>query len=501
MTTFATLQTQHEQLLARQDQLPEGDLRRRTPAALELLEDARRYAAEAVAQSDQVTDPRERDLLRAYLRYWATFIYDGSGVFPKTDLRPAALSGREAAPPTPTTQTVPAPAARRGGLPGWLLGLLGLLVILLLFAAGNSLLFNRDVEPGEAVAPALPAPATPLPAVTRTPLPQTPVPPAPIDQGNAAQVQALFSADAHTGGALAVAFDPQRPELATGGADGRVRFWTVPDLTLSRQLDDQRGWVRAIDYSPYGGRSSAPGLFLTGGNDRSLRVYELESLQLFAEYLPSSGNSGFIFAGRFSPDGRLIASGHGDGVARIWDIASGIENQTMQQNAPASRLAQIPSGGAAVLDVAYGAGGGVLALALSDTENGVQVVDDTFSVPICTLTSGPATAVAFSPRGDMLAAGTEDGRLLLITATANGCQVAYESPAHEGGLTDVAFSPSGEWLVTSGRDGVMKIWSNDGQWLADLTASAPVAAVAVAPDAGYIASADENGRLILWGIP
>ncbi|MCA9868094.1 MAG: hypothetical protein KC410_16530 [Anaerolineales bacterium] len=501
MTTFATLQTKHEQLLARQDNLPEGDLRRRAPAAMELLEDARRYTVEAVAQSDQVADPRERDLLRAYLRYWATFIYDGTGVFPKTDLRPAALSGREAAPPAPTPDTTPAPVARRGGLPGWLWGLLGLLGFLLLFGVASLLLLNRGLDVSESVDPTLPVPITAQPAVTRTPLPQTPIPAVPIDQRNAAQIEALFSADAHTGGALAVAFDPQKPELATGGADGRVRFWTVPTLTLSRQLDDQRGWVRAIDYSPYGDRSSVPGLFLTGGNDRSLRVYELESLQPFADYLPSSGNSGFVFAGRFSPDGRLIASGHGDGVARIWDIASGIENQTTQQSAPASRLAQIPSGGTAVLDVAYGTGGSVLALALSGTDNGVQVVDDTFSFPFCSLTSGPAAAVAFSPRGDLLAAGTEDGRLLLITATANGCQVAYENPAHEGGLTDIAFSPTGDWLVTSGRDGVMKIWSVDGNWLADHQVGAPVAAVAVSPDAGYIASADENGRLILWGIP
>ncbi len=448
MTTFATLQTQHEQLLARQDQLPEGDLRRRTPAALELLEDARRYAAEAVAQSDQVTDPRERDLLRAYLRYWATFIYDGSGVFPKTDLRPAERRRPADVPRavgTPATPTPPAPGRRVAAAARLVVAAGRFAGLLLIFAAGRLPVTIAGQDPGEAVIdPGLPEPATPLPAVTRTPLPQTPVPSTPIDQRNAAQVQALLSTDAHTGGALAVAFDPQRPELATGGADGRVRFWTVPDLTLSRQLDDQRGWVRAIDYSPYGGRSSAPGLFLTGGNDRSLRVYELESLQLFAEYLPSSGNSGFIFAGRFSPDGRLIASGHGDGVARIWDIASGIENQTMQQNAPASRLAQIPSGGAAVLDVAYGAGGGVLALALSDTENGVQVVDDTFSVPICTLTSGPATAVAFSPRGDLLAGGHgETACFSSPPSAANGCASGYESPAHEGGLTDVAFSPIG----------------------------------------------------------
>ena len=83
MTPFATLQQQHEALLARQDALPAAELRPRSPRAEQLLQDARQFVADAIAQSDKVTDPRERDLLRAYLRYWATFIYDGSGVFPK----------------------------------------------------------------------------------------------------------------------------------------------------------------------------------------------------------------------------------------------------------------------------------------------------------------------------------------------------------------------------------------------------------------------------------
>jgi len=271
----------------------------------------------------------------------------------------------------------------------------------------------------------------------------------------------------------------------------------LPDLTLSRQLDDQRGWVRTLDYSPVGG--AAEGLFLTGGNDRALRVYDVESLQLFAEYTPSSAYSGFVFAGRFSPDGRLIAGGHGDGVARIWDVSSGTENQAVGGVVVDTRLAQIPSGGAAVHDVAFRADGAYLALALGGTDTGLQVVDGAFSNVVCRANAGPGLAVDYAPAGDLLAAGTERGALLLLSPAecANIVQVA----AHEGAVNDVAFSPAGDWLVTSGADGTLKIWSPDGKQLATMTVGAPVLGVAVAPKADYIASVDADGRLILWGVP
>jgi WD40 repeat protein len=101
-----------------------------------------------------------------------------------------------------------------------------------------------------------------------------------------------------------------------------------------------------------------------------------------------------------------------------------------------------------------------------------------------------------------VAVALENGNLAIVPL--NACpqpQGYYTALAHEGGATDVAFSPTGDWLVTGGRDGMMKIWSQDGQWLADLGVGAAVEAVAVSDDAGYIASVDADGRLILWGIP
>lgn len=496
MTNFKTMQDAHLALLARQDAAPNDPA---LPAAAEA------YIAEVTAGSTWVADPGERDLLRAYLRYWAGVIYQQRGIYPKTELRPAETTAavRPVAPapaerePSPTTT----PAPRRG-LPGWLWLLGGLLGLLLILGAASMIFLRAGQGSGqEVVDPSVPDPATPLPSITRTPSPQTPVPAVPIDQSNATQVQALTRADAHTGGALAVDFDPQKPEVATAGADGAVRFWTVPALTLSRQLNDQRGWVRSVDYSPYGDRSNVPALFLTGGNDGLLRVYDLESLQLFAEYRPSAVNPGFVFAARFSPDGLLIASGHGDGQARIWNVDTGTESGALSPDV-SSRLAQIPSGGAAVRDVAFAADGSALALALSGTENGVLIMDSTYTTPVCVISGGAAAAVAYSPRGDRLAAGLEDGNLVI--AALSDCPQPrnyYNNLAHAGGVTDVAFSPGGDWLVTGGRDGTLKLWSPEGQWLAEMAVGAAVEAVAVSADAGYIASVDANGRLILWGIP
>ncbi len=496
MTDFKTLQDAHLRLLTRQDAEPNS------PA---IVPDAQAYIAEVISGSTWVADPGERDLLRAYLRYWAGVIYERTGAYPKTELRPAESTA--VTPPEPLSrpdgESAPPPSAPRSGTPGWLRWLIPLLGLLLLSLAFLFVQFGRDAG-GEVVDPSIPDPATALPPVTRTSMPPgLPGPATAIDQRNAAAIQPLAQADAHTGGALAVTFDPARPEIATAGADGSVRFWAWAawSLTLSRQLNVGGGALNTVDYSPAPERALASTLFLTGGNNRILSVFNAESLQLFADFVPSSPESGFVFAGRFSPDGALLASGHADGVTRIWNVSTGTESGNFSSGGPgASRLAQIPSGGA-VRDVAFSPDGRYLAVASEAPEVGFQVVDRSWSNAVCAARSGPALSVAYSPRGDRLAGGTQDGRLLLISQTDNGCQLIGEKSAHEGGVTDAAFSPTGDWLVTAGSDGVVRVWSPDGDTLAELEAGAAVEAVAVAPDAAAIATVDAKGRLILWGIP
>ncbi len=501
--TFSALQQRHEALLARQSKLTADDLRRRTPAAGQLADDVRQFMADVVTGSEGVAEPRERDLLRAWLRYWATFTFEWSGVFPKTDLRPAALTGQK---PIDYTQPGSQTAASGGGLPRWAIWLAAALSLLLLAWAMTRVLpaFNQghagDATKVPPVETALPPTATSdatRPTTTPTRRPPVTSPGQTIDNNNVSRVQELGRVDAHSGGASAVAFDPGRNEVATAGMDGVLRFWEVPSLVLRHETADQPGWVRALAYSPTGGLRDGLPLILTGGNDRILRAYDTDTRQPFAEFQPSSSNSGFIFATAFSPDGRLIAAGYGDGLARIWDVAGGTEVARVPAERAGSTLAAVPAAAAAITDLAFRKGGG-LALALAG-EPGVLVTDSTFTQILCAPQIGPATAVAFSPNGEMLAVGTERGTLVLVAV--DGCRTMQEVVAHDGGVADIAFSPDGGWLVTGGGDGTIKFFTAEGRLTATLKAGAPVTAVAVEYAAGRVASVDTRGQLVLWGVP
>lgn len=500
--TFSTLQQRHEALLARQSAFAADDLRRRTPTAGQLADDVRQFMADVVAGSEGVAESRERDLLRAWLRYWATFTFEWSGVFPKTDLRPAALSNAES---TDYAQSGSKTAASGGGLPRWAMWLAAALGLLLLAWAMTRVFptFNQGhagtatkVPPVETALPPTATSDATRPTSTPTRRPPVTSPGETINNNNASRVQELGRVDAHSGGASAVAFDPGRNEVATAGMDGVLRFWEVPSLALRHETADQPGWVRALAYSPTGGLRDGLPLILTGGNDRVLRAYDTDTRQPFADFQPSSSNSGFIFATAFSLDSRLIAAGYGDGLARVWDVAGGTEVARVPAERAGSTSAAVPAA-AAITDLAFRESSG-LALARNG-EPGALVMDDTFTQILCAPRIGPATAVAFSPNGDVLAVGTERGTLALVAV--DSCRTMQEVVAHEGGVADIAYSPDGDWLVTGGGDGTIKFFTAEGKLTATLKAGAPVTAVAVEYAAGRVASVDAQGQLVLWGVP
>src|SRR5689334_16164385 len=79
MASYADLQREHQALLARLDDgVPPGAL----------LDPARAFIARAQAASAGIASARDRDQLRATLRFWGSFVFDQSGQYPDTTLRP-----------------------------------------------------------------------------------------------------------------------------------------------------------------------------------------------------------------------------------------------------------------------------------------------------------------------------------------------------------------------------------------------------------------------------
>ena len=106
-----------------------------------------------------------------------------------------------------------------------------------------------------------------------------------------------------------LALSPDGRVAASAGSEGRIKVWDIASERLLRTLagheavklygSTHRG-VNSIDFSPDGGRIAS------GGGDRSIRLFEVESgRQLWSQIANSIGIS--IVA--FHPDGGLVATG------------------------------------------------------------------------------------------------------------------------------------------------------------------------------------------------
>ena len=97
MTTFQDLQAGHEALLNRRD----------APAdAAQFITDVQHYINRICVEAAHIPAPRERDQLRAILRFWASYVFDKTGTYPDTTLRPA-VSQEASVSPTPSRLDIP----------------------------------------------------------------------------------------------------------------------------------------------------------------------------------------------------------------------------------------------------------------------------------------------------------------------------------------------------------------------------------------------------------
>jgi WD40 repeat protein len=222
------------------------------------------------------------------------------------------------------------------------------------------------------------------------------------------------------------------------------------------------------------------------------------------------GHKDWVLGLGLSGDGNVLASGDDKGEVILWDRPAGKELRRWKVKGWTWALALAPD--ASLLCVSERLplvfdSGRHSGLKLWDAAKG-EVRHDLgklFSKEII-------AAAAFAPDGKLLAVarGGEvdgpNGKVTLIDPES-GKKVRELMPGHLNGATDVAFHPDGKHLFSAGRDTVVRIWRvEDGKMVQELGQPRGgqfkdwIHAVAVSPDARWLAAADMMGQVQVWSL-
>ena len=107
-------------------------------------------------------------------------------------------------------------------------------------------------------------------------------------------------------------------------------------------------------------------------------------------------------------------------------------------------------------------------------------------------------SVAFSPNGQTLASGSQDGTIRLWNP--NNGNLKRTLAGHRDAVNSVAFSPDGRTLASGSWDGTIRLWNpNNGNLKRTLTGHTDgISFVAFSPDGTTLASASGDQMIRLW---
>jgi WD40 repeat protein/type 1 glutamine amidotransferase len=242
----------------------------------------------------------------------------------------------------------------------------------------------------------------------------------------------------HTAAVVALAFSANSNELVSVSMDRSAKVWDVAGGKLRQTIPlGVKGKIRGAAFRP--GKSILA--VLAGKN---VELWNYDNGRLIARFAPH--NIGVASSLTFSPDGRIMATRSSSGTVVIRDAETlepliGVwtdesSGMTGQSTALATNV------------VAIGGSDGVVRL--WKLKHGASM--QTFRID-----GKPVRALAFSPKGEQLAAASADN-IVHVWDVDSGALLCSQK-GHAGAVLSVAFSPNGQKMASSDDVGSVNYWT------------------------------------------
>lgn len=298
---------------------------------------------------------------------------------------------------------------------------------------------------------------------------------------------------APTGGIAAVTYSPDGERVATAGGDGAARVWLVRnDMTPAQQ----QVYTSPIKSGPNaqappltGVAYSADGRFLVGGGAEGVaRIWDAAT---GAEVRGLRGHGGWVTGVAFSPDGRIVLSGSVDKTARLFELpraeSAAVGHTLMARCVAVSRDGKLAATGskdgtAKVWDLATGREVLTIPVVPSASVDDTGVTSVVFvgnNKLVCG--SGDKTLKWYDLPGGKLTQTVQTNQVFSVAADPDGKKVGLAWASGSGDEAGFDVFAAGEATPTRIKIG-------------------KISAAALSPDAAWGVVGDEKGVIQIWDL-
>ncbi len=208
-----------------------------------------------------------------------------------------------------------------------------------------------------------------------------------------------------------------------------------------------------------------------------------------------------VYGVAYSPDGKTLASAHGDRTVRMWDVETRELKRTLGGSLTATSLER-RGHKYAVRSVAFSPDGNILA---SGGRGGRMLLWDAGTGRLKQFVlrhAGAVWSLAFSPDSNTLAAATEGGYVYIYdVSNPQRVERKHRLRAHSVRAWSVAFSPDGRFLASGGGDTVIRLWDYETGSIKKVLQGHEEQVLSVAFSAdNTLASSSADGTVRMWDV-